>query len=110
LRLGPRVPPEIANEELVDASLEVARQELLRATAYFGADLPLLQFDQQALRLSPERLARIQAHLQALHAEVVSALADPARGTYKQQVALTYLLHSMPSTPVEVPGSPIGGA
>jgi len=103
LRLGPRVPPEIANEELVDTSLEVARQELLRATAHFGADLPLLQFDQHSLRLSRERLARIQAHLHALHEEVLGALADPARGTYEQQVALTYLLHGVPPTPGESP-------
>jgi DNA-binding transcriptional ArsR family regulator len=105
LRLGPGVPPEVGNEELVGISLEAAHQELLRATRYFGAALPVLHFAFEPLRLSDERLARIQAHLGALHEEVLHALADPQRDHYGHAVALTFLLHSLPPAGEAVPAA-----
>ncbi|HEX4715495.1 MAG TPA: winged helix-turn-helix domain-containing protein [Ktedonobacteraceae bacterium] len=99
-RLRSTLSQEFAQEEVLESSLEVTRQELIRAMSYFGDHLPLLAFAHEPLRLSKERLAHLKGHLEALNQEMLQAMADPERDTYEDSVVLSYLLHSLP------PGKP----
>lgn len=98
---------ELAQAAFLESVLEATRQELVHATTSFGEQLPLLLFAHEALRLSSERLARIEGHLQALEQEMREAVADPERDTYDQFVALSFLLHSLPQ--FEPDASPSAG-
>jgi predicted transcriptional regulator len=110
LRLGASISPALSNIELLESSFEAIRQELVRATVYFGDSLPLLQFAHEPLRLSKDRLARIEEYVNALQQEMLQALADPDRDSYDDYVTLTYLLHSLPPVQADAASSPGGDA
>lgn len=96
VRLRPTCSQKCASEDVVESSLELTRQEFIRAITYFGDHLPFLAFAHEPLRLSKERLANIKTHLEALNQEMLQALTDPERETYEDYIVLSYLLHSLP--------------
>ena len=96
VRLNPNLHQVASDEELLETTLDAVRQEYMRAHTYFNGQLPDSRFAHELLRLSPERLASIQEHLQAIGNEIYQALTDPERETYADFVSITYLLHTLP--------------
>ncbi|GCE31327.1 transcriptional regulator [Dictyobacter alpinus] len=83
-------------QDLIETTLEALRQEYIRANTFFEGQIPDLRMTHELVRLSQERLERIQGLLDALHDEVYKALEDPERDTYEQFFAVTGLLHTLP--------------
>src|SRR5438067_5723839 len=106
LHLSPQISQVARNVELMESTLDVMKQEYVRASAYFDEQPPNLQFLHVPARLAPERLARIQEHLQAISDETLQAEDDPQRDTYENFVAITYLLHALPPVPREDSSQP----
>lgn len=102
VRLQPEMMERIDKQELIETTLEALRQEYIRANTFFEGHIPQLQFRHELLRLSQERMERIQGLMQALQDEIDGALGDPKRDTYEQFFAITALLHRLP--PVDVDG------
>ena len=96
VRLNPNLHQVASDEELLETTLDAVRQEYMRTHTYFNGQLPDTLFAHELLRLSPERLASIQTHLQAVGNEIYQALTDPDRETYTDFVSITYLLHTLP--------------
>jgi len=96
LRLGSSAHETLSKEELLETTLDAVRQEFIRANTYFDGQLPKLVFAYEPVRLSTERLIRIEEHLQAVGKEIYQALEDPARETYEHFVSVSYLLHTLP--------------
>lgn len=99
VRLNSGLSQVVSDEELLETTLDAVRQEYIRANTYFGGHLPKTLFAHELVRLSPERLARIQEHLQAVGEDIYGALKDPVRETYADFVSITYLLHTLPPPP-----------
>ncbi|GHO47012.1 ArsR/SmtB family transcription factor [Ktedonospora formicarum] len=98
VRLAPETKETARDQELVESTLEALRQEYIRASAYFQEPIPGTKFTHELVRLSEDRLARIQELLDAVGREIYQALEDPERDTYEQFVAVSYLLHRVPET------------
>lgn len=96
VRLGSSTHEALSKEELLETTLDAIRQEFIRANTYFDGQLPRLHFAYEPVRLSIERLTRIEEHLQAVGQEIYQALEDPERETYEQFVSVSYLLHTLP--------------
>jgi DNA-binding transcriptional ArsR family regulator len=100
-RLAPVTKETAREQELMESTLEALRQEYLRASAYFGGEIPEMRFASELVRLPPDRLARIKELLGAVGREVYQALEDPERDTYEQFFAVSYLLHMLPPMSAE---------
>lgn len=96
LRLSPSVIQTVREEDLLGTTLEAISQEYARARGYFSGQPTRLIFMHEAVRVSPERLARIRGYLSALADEIDQSLTDPKRETYEDLLSITYLLHSLP--------------
>ena len=96
IRLESNAHETLSKEELLETTLDAIRQEFIRANTYFDGQLPKLLFAYEPIRLSTERLTRIEEHLQAVSKEIYQALADPTRETYEHFVSMSYLLHTLP--------------
>lgn len=99
MRLGSSAWQAADKEELMETTLDAVRQEFIRASSYFGGHLPKMLFTHELVRISTERLRRIEERLQAIHEDVYQAIKDPNRDSYENFVAVTYLLHSLPPVP-----------
>ncbi|GHO84940.1 winged helix-turn-helix domain-containing protein [Dictyobacter formicarum] len=97
MRLGTQTRQAANEEDLLAKSLEVVRQEFMQANAYFDNHFPQLSFAHEPVRISTERLERIQGHLAAIHEEMYQAMQDPQRETREHFVAISYLLHTLPT-------------
>jgi DNA-binding transcriptional ArsR family regulator len=96
-RLGPGLSsgtPEAQNMAVV--VWEAARQELLRAIDGFGSP-PDLSSGQYQARLSPEGLARVVGHLEAVANEFREAAAAPTPGSSGALYSVAYLMHRSPA-------------
>ena len=96
VRLSSEAHQEISEEELMETTLDAIRQEFLRANTYFEGKLPKFLFAYEPVRISAERLTRIEEHLQAVGKEIYQALEDPERDTHEYFISLSYLLHTLP--------------
>ncbi len=96
VRLDSGAHDALSQEELLETTLDAIRQEFIRANTYFDGQLPRLRFAYEPVRISTERLTRIEEHLQAVGKEIYQAMEDPERETYEHFVSVTYLLHTLP--------------
>ncbi|GLV60073.1 hypothetical protein KDH_68960 [Dictyobacter sp. S3.2.2.5] len=96
IRLGSQTGAAANAEGLTAKTLEVVRQEFMQANRHFDYHLPQLSFAYEPIRVSTERLERIQNHLDALREEIYQAMQDPERASREHFVALAYLLHTLP--------------
>jgi DNA-binding transcriptional ArsR family regulator len=101
VRLAPVTKEAARDQELLESTLEALRQEYIRASAFFGGEIPEMRFAHELIRLPPDRLARIQVLLDAVGREIYQALEDPERDTYEQFFAVSYLLHMLPPVSAE---------
>ncbi|GCE07738.1 winged helix-turn-helix domain-containing protein [Dictyobacter aurantiacus] len=96
IRLGSQTGAAVNAEDLTAKTLEVVRQEFMQANRHFDDHPPQLSFAYEPIRVSTERLERIQGHLDALREEIYQAMQDPERASREHYVALAYLLHTLP--------------
>jgi DNA-binding transcriptional ArsR family regulator len=96
LRLSPQISQVADDAELLENTLDVVKQEYVRANAHFEGRPPDLSFLHLPIRLSPERLVRLKEHLKAIDDEILQAESDPQRDTYEGFFTLTYLFHALP--------------
>ena len=96
-RLSSKFTEGAQDMSLMETTLVAIRQEYTQAHTHFDGQFPSFNFAHEPLRLSDERLQRIQEHLNAVKEEMYLAIHDPQRESYNQFVALTLLLHSLPS-------------
>lgn len=101
VRLDSGAHEAVSKEELLETTLDAVRQEFIRANTYFDGQLPRLHFAYEPVRLSTERLTRIEEHLQAVGKEIYQALEDPERETYEHFVSVSYLLHTLPPSLID---------
>ncbi len=101
MRLGAGIMESVDSQELMETTLEALRQEYIRANTFFKGHIPEMHFAHELVRLPADRLARIQELLQILKSEIYQAMEDPERDTYDHFVAVTYLLHTLPSVEAE---------
>jgi predicted transcriptional regulator len=106
VRLGVGIMETVDRQELIETTLEALRQEYIRANTFFEGHIPEMRFAHELVRLPADRLARIQELLQVLNSEIYQAMEDPERDTYEHFVAVTYLLHTLPSVTAEEEARP----
>lgn len=85
-------------EELPEATLDAARQELAQATAAFGGPPPGTRIFHQQLRLSADTLARLQQYLDAIEQEAQDSTPMSDVEGQIQSFMLTYVLHPIVSS------------
>jgi len=85
------------NIEMFGSALDAARQEYARAFAHFGHTPPLTSLVHHEARLTAEGARRIQAHIEAITAEMTAGDADagPAASVETHPYLFTALFHTM---------------
>ncbi len=96
-RLSSTLTENVQDMSLMETTLVAIRQQYTQAHTHFHGQFPHFNFASEPLRLSDERLQRIQEHLNAVKEEMYLAIHDPQRESYDSFVALSFLLHSFPS-------------
>ncbi len=96
-RLGSKIIKTVQDIQLIGTTLEAIHQDYKQAHTYFHGQFPHLNFAHEPVRLSNERLQRIQEHLNAVKEEMYLAIDDPKRDGYEQFIMITFLMHSLPS-------------